>query len=91
MKMWIYINLLFIWFQLPLFTNVINRATINCARLIGFDEKTCGSTVHEVNKLLMPPSKTIMQLIETDEKYSTLKDLIKGTEVSVIFELLARS
>ncbi|XP_060517854.1 transforming growth factor-beta-induced protein ig-h3 [Cylas formicarius] len=69
---------------LPLFTNVINRATINCARMIGFDEKTCGSMVHEVNQVLIPPTKTIYELISDDERYSTLRQLLQGTEVETI-------
>lgn len=68
---------------LPLFTNVINRATINCARLIGFDEKTCGSIVHEVSKVLVPPTKSIFELIQEDGKYSTLLELLKDTEVKI--------
>lgn len=76
---------------LPLFTNVINRATINCARLIGFDEKTCGSVVHEVNRLLVPPTKTILDLINEDERYSTLKQLLKDTEVEKVLQENNRS
>ncbi|XP_066138541.1 transforming growth factor-beta-induced protein ig-h3 [Euwallacea fornicatus] len=76
---------------LPLFTNVINRATINCARLIGFDEKTCGSIVHEVSRVLVPPSSNIIEIIETDKKYSTLRDLLKGTEVEKILQENNRS
>ncbi|KAL1494273.1 hypothetical protein ABEB36_009897 [Hypothenemus hampei] len=66
---------------LPLFTNVINRATINCARLIGFDEKTCGSMVHEVSRVLVPPSKNVIDIIQSEDKYKSLRELIKGTEV----------
>lgn len=76
---------------LPLFTNVINRATINCARLVGFDEKTCGSVVHEVNKVLFPPTKSILEIINSEEKYSTLSKLLKGTEVEKILQENNRS
>ncbi|XP_076270718.1 midline fasciclin [Rhynchophorus ferrugineus] len=75
----------------PIFTNVINRATINCARLIGFDEKTCGSVVHEVNRLLVPPKKTILEMINDDEKYSTLRQLLKDTQVEKILQENNRS
>lgn len=78
-------------FQLPLFTNIVNRATINCARIIGFDEKACGSVIHEVGKLLVPPSKTILEIINNDDKYSTLRILLKDTEVEQILQENNRS
>ena len=39
----------------PVFVNVMNRATVNCARLMHFDDESCGSVVHEVDKVLEPP------------------------------------
>ncbi|XP_063903324.1 transforming growth factor-beta-induced protein ig-h3 [Zophobas morio] len=76
---------------LPLFTNVINRATINCARITGFDEKACGSVIHEVDKVLLPPSQNILDLIRDDPKYTTLSSIIKDTEVEKILQLNNRS
>ncbi|CAH1235658.1 unnamed protein product [Diabrotica balteata] len=76
---------------LPLFTNIVNRATVNCARLIGFDEKACGSTIHEVNKILVPPTRNILEVIENDERYSTLKTLLKDTELEKILQENNRS
>ncbi|XP_044266983.1 transforming growth factor-beta-induced protein ig-h3 [Tribolium madens] len=76
---------------LPLFTNVINRGTINCAKIVGFDEKSCGSVIHEVSKVLLPPTQTILDLINADSKYSTLSKIIKGTEVEKILQENNRS
>ncbi|XP_050309672.1 transforming growth factor-beta-induced protein ig-h3 [Anthonomus grandis grandis] len=76
---------------LPLFTNVINRATINCAPLIHFDKKTCGSIVHQVNRILVPPKSNILDVISTDERYSKLKELIAGTEVEKVLQESNRS
>ncbi|KAJ8965812.1 hypothetical protein NQ314_003879, partial [Rhamnusium bicolor] len=76
---------------LPLFTNIVNRATVNCARLVGFDEKACGSVIHEVNKVLVPPTKTIYEIINTDEKYTTLRDILKDTEVEKVLQENNRS
>lgn len=39
------------------FLNIMNRATLNCARLVHFDEDSCGSVVHQVDKILEPPKK----------------------------------
>lgn len=69
---------------LPIFSNIVNKATVNCARITGFDEKTCGSVIHEVNRVLVPPSKSILEIIKDDPKYSTLLRLIKDTEVEKI-------
>ncbi|KAF5277770.1 hypothetical protein FQR65_LT03750 [Abscondita terminalis] len=71
---------------LPVFSNIINRATVNCARLTGFDEKSCGSIIHEVNSILVPPSKNLLDLINEDEKYSTLSELLKGTDLETILK-----
>jgi transforming growth factor-beta-induced protein len=76
---------------LPLFTNVINRATINCARVVGFDEKSCGSVIHEVSKVLLPPTQNILDLIHSESKYSTLSSIIKDTEVEKILQENNRS
>jgi uncharacterized surface protein with fasciclin (FAS1) repeats len=74
-----------------LFTNVINRATINCARVVGFDEKSCGSVIHEVSKVLLPPTQNILDLIHSESKYSTLSSIIKDTEVEKILQENNRS
>ncbi|KAJ8964176.1 hypothetical protein NQ317_009268 [Molorchus minor] len=76
---------------LPLFTNIVNRATANCARLTGFDEKACGSVIHEVNKVLIPPTKNIFELIDDNERYSTLRSILNGTEVEKILQENNRS
>lgn len=46
----------------PIFTNVMNRATVNCARLIHFDDDTCGSVLHQVDRVLTPPNNVIVHL-----------------------------
>ncbi|KAL3283362.1 hypothetical protein HHI36_006510, partial [Cryptolaemus montrouzieri] len=69
---------------LPIFNNIVNKATINCAAVTGFDEKTCGSVIHEVNKILIPPSKNILDVVKSDTKYSKLQKIIEGTEIEEI-------
>ncbi|GLV38657.1 midline fasciclin [Carabus blaptoides fortunei] len=71
---------------LPLFSNIINRGTVNCARLVNFDEKSCGSIIHTVDKLLLPPTKSLLDTVNSDEQYSILAKLIKGTEVEEILK-----
>jgi hypothetical protein len=63
--------------QLPFFTGAITRATAQCARLIKFDNRACGGVVHEVDKLLVPPTDSILQLIEKGENYTLLRKVIE--------------
>lgn len=77
--------------QLPLFANIVNRATVNCARLTNFDEKSCGSVIHEVDRILMPVNQTIMDVIENDDNYSTLRKVMKDTELVEILKDTKRS
>jgi hypothetical protein len=63
--------------QLPFFTGAITRATAQCARLINFDNRACGGVVHEVDKLLVPPTGSILQLIEKEDNYTLLRKIIE--------------
>ncbi|KAK5646943.1 hypothetical protein RI129_005407 [Pyrocoelia pectoralis] len=71
---------------LPIFSNIINRATVNCARLTGYDEKSCGSVIHEVNNILIPPSRNLWDEINNDEKYSTMSQILKDTDLEPILK-----
>lgn len=42
------------------FVHVMNRATVNCARLVHFDEDSCGSVVHQIDRVLEAPQKVII-------------------------------
>lgn len=33
----------------------MNRATVNCARLIHFDDESCGAVLHQVDRVLEHP------------------------------------
>lgn len=63
--------------QLPFFTGAVTRATAQCARVINFDNRACGGVVHEVDKLLMPPTGSILELIEKGDNYTLLRKIIK--------------
>lgn len=65
---------------------MINRGTVNCAKLVNFDEKSCGSVMHTVDKLLIPPTKSILDIVNSNENYSILSKLIQGTEVEEILK-----
>lgn len=71
---------------LPVFSNIINRATINCAKITGFDEKACGSVIHEINRVLVPPKKNILEVVNSNDKFTTLSKILKDTEVEKVLQ-----
>lgn len=72
---------------LPNFSNVMNRATVNCARLLHFDQDSCGSVLHQVDKVLSPPAGNLLELLENNPQYSQfLKLVIKANLTSLLEE-----
>jgi len=69
-----------------LFDNVMNRATANCARLVHFDDITCGSVVHQVDRILTPPSTSLLGALEANENYSMFLRLVKNTNLTQMLD-----
>ncbi|XP_067633881.1 transforming growth factor-beta-induced protein ig-h3 [Eurosta solidaginis] len=65
-----------------LFSNVMNRATVNCARLVHFDDESCGSVLHQVDKPLMAPKMNLMQLLESTPMYSKFLELVRAANLT---------
>lgn len=42
--------------------------------------------MHTVDKLLYPPTESILDIVNREEKYSILSKLIKGTEIEEILK-----
>ncbi|XP_062560812.1 transforming growth factor-beta-induced protein ig-h3 isoform X2 [Armigeres subalbatus] len=72
----------------PVFTNIMNRATVNCARLMHFDDETCGSVVHEVDKILEVPKSDLIGELRSNPDYSMFLQLIEKANLT---ELLSTS
>ncbi|GAB0094832.1 transforming growth factor-beta-induced protein ig-h3 [Sergentomyia squamirostris] len=70
----------------PVFSNVMNRATVNCARLVHFDDESCGSVLHQVDKVLEPPTKSLLEILETTEKYSKWRDFVRAANLTNLLE-----
>ncbi|XP_035892058.1 transforming growth factor-beta-induced protein ig-h3 isoform X2 [Anopheles stephensi] len=66
----------------PIFTTVMNRATVNCARLVRFDEETCGSVVHEIDKVLDVPKTNLMDALSANPEYSMFQRLVSLTNLT---------
>ncbi|XP_013102192.2 transforming growth factor-beta-induced protein ig-h3 [Stomoxys calcitrans] len=71
-----------------LFSNVMNRATVNCARLIHFDDESCGSVMHQVDKPLTPAKSNLLQVLESNPNYSKFLDLVRMANLT---DLLANA
>lgn len=72
----------------PVFTNVLNRATVNCARLMHFDDETCGSVVHEVDKVLDVPRTNLYEALQINPDYSMFLTLVEKANLT---ELLSNA
>lgn len=59
---------------------------MNCARIKNYDEKACGSVIHEVDKILVPPSRSVLEIVKNNGNFSTLMKILNGTEVEKILE-----
>lgn len=70
--------------QHPIFSNVINRATVNCARLVSYDVDSCGSVLHQVDKILEPPKKSLLALLEDTPKYSKFLNLLREANLTEV-------
>lgn len=70
----------------PLFSDVMNRATVNCARLVHFDHESCGSVLHQVDKVLSPPNNNLLQILEANPEYSMFVKLIKDANLTQLLE-----
>ncbi|XP_055643969.1 transforming growth factor-beta-induced protein ig-h3 isoform X2 [Toxorhynchites rutilus septentrionalis] len=66
----------------PIFSNVINRATVNCARLVHFDDETCGSVVHEIDKVLETPESNLIEALRTNPDYSMFLTLVEKANLT---------
>lgn len=71
---------------MPSFSNVMNRATVNCARLIHFDQDSCGSVLHEVDKVLTPPTGSLMEMLQNNPQYSQFMKLVMKANLTSLLE-----
>lgn len=55
---------------------------MNCARLVQFDVDSCGSVLHQVDKVLSPPTKSLIEVLESTKKYSKFLKLIRDANLT---------
>ncbi|TDG46876.1 hypothetical protein AWZ03_006760 [Drosophila navojoa] len=65
-----------------LFSDVMNRATVNCARLVHFDDESCGSVLHQVDRPLTAPKNNLLQSLEANPNYSKFLELVRKANLT---------
>lgn len=68
------------------FTNVFNRATVNCARLVHFDDDSCGSVLHQIDRPLEPATRSLYDILKANEQYSMFVELIETANLTSLLE-----
>ncbi|XP_070138020.1 transforming growth factor-beta-induced protein ig-h3 isoform X2 [Drosophila bipectinata] len=74
-----------------LFSDVMNRATVNCARLVHFDDESCGSVLHQVDRPLSPPKNNMLKLLEANPNYSKFLELVRKANLTQLLSNDSRS
>ncbi|XP_032595656.1 transforming growth factor-beta-induced protein ig-h3 isoform X2 [Drosophila grimshawi] len=65
-----------------LFSDVMNRATVNCARLVHFDDESCGSVLHQVDRPLTVPKTNLLKSLEANPNYSKFLELVRKANLT---------
>ncbi|XP_041450932.1 transforming growth factor-beta-induced protein ig-h3 isoform X2 [Drosophila obscura] len=65
-----------------LFSDVMNRATVNCARLVHFDDESCGSVLHQLDRPLTPPKNNMLKVLEANPSYSKFLELVRKANLT---------
>lgn len=72
--------------QHNVFSNVFNRATVNCARLVHFDDDSCGSVLHQVDRPLEAPTRNLVETLKANEQYSMFVELLETANLTSLLE-----
>jgi transforming growth factor-beta-induced protein len=56
--------------------------TIQCVPIINADVETCGGMVHVVDKLIVPPVRTVLELLERNADFSRVLALIRAANLT---------
>lgn len=60
----------------------MNRATVNCARLVHFDDDSCGSVLHQIDRPLESPTQNLLEILESNDQYSMFVKYIKDVNLA---------
>lgn len=72
--------------QHNVFSNVFNRATVNCARLVHFDDDSCGSVLHQVDRPLEAPTRNLVEMLKANDQYSMFVELLETANLTSLLE-----
>ncbi|KAL3869818.1 hypothetical protein ACJMK2_042451 [Sinanodonta woodiana] len=56
--------------------------TAQCAKIVKTNIKSCNAIIHVVDKVLIPPSGNVVDVLAKDSRFSTLVDLLKKADLA---------
>lgn len=63
--------------QIPFFNAVPLRATAQCASVVRWEQEACNGNVHVIDRVLIPPTQTITEVLATNRSFSIMTQLLK--------------
>ena len=62
---------------MPFFNALPQRASAQCASVIRWEQEACNGNVHIIDRVLIPPNKTITEWLATNRSFSIMTQLLK--------------
>jgi len=59
------------------FTGFHSKATAECSKIIEANNNICGATVHIVDRVIFPAKNTIIETIDSMEKFTIIRKILK--------------
>jgi len=56
-------------------------ATAQCAKIVNLDDEVCGGMIHTVDKVLLPPAGSIMDVVSNSGQYSKFLELLEFSDL----------
>ncbi|KAJ1527112.1 hypothetical protein ONE63_008647 [Megalurothrips usitatus] len=60
---------------IPFLSGAVTSATVQCARIESVNSKACGAVVHEVDRVITPPTETLLDMLRQRQELSTFRDV----------------
>lgn len=64
---------------------------MNCARLVHFDDDSCGSVLHQIDRPLEQPKQNLMEMLKANEQYSMFVSMVEKANLTALLENQNRS
>lgn len=58
------------------------QETIQCSSIVKFEIQSCNAVIHLIDKVLIPPVGTVVDVLETDNRFSEFVKLLKSSRLA---------